>query len=117
MQQVGNFYNGGGPSNVPNLGISFSSNFYGLRSECATTIGNCIPGGQGSGAFLPDPTQTSAIFILGTPGTMATGYMNVDGEGRMEWTRTPIAGVNCTIPGAKIGFSAAPVPVQILPSA
>lgn len=117
MQQVGNFYNGGGPSNVPNLGISFSSNFYGLRSECATTIGNCIPGGQGSGAFLPDPTQTPAIFILGTPGTMATGYMNVDGEGRMEWTRTPIAGVNCTIPGAKIGFSAAPVSVQILPSA
>ena len=81
MQQVGNFYNGGGPSNVPNLGISFSSNFYGLRSECATgsTIGNCIPGGQGSGAFLPDPTQTPAIFILGTPGTMATGYMNVTG--------------------------------------
>jgi PEP-CTERM motif len=80
-QQVGNFYNGGGPSNVPNFGVSFSSNFYGLRSECATgsSVGNCIPGGPGSGAFLPTPTNTPAIFILGNTGTMATGSMNVSG--------------------------------------
>ncbi len=81
LQQVGNFYNGSGPAGVPNLGVTFSSNFYGLRTECASgsTVGNCIPGGPGSGAFLPDPTNTPAIFILGTNGTNATGYMTVGG--------------------------------------
>jgi len=81
MQQVGNFYNGGGPAGVPNLGVTFSTNFYGLRSECAagSTVGNCIPGGPGSGAFLPDPTNTTAIFIMGNPQVNTTGYMNVTG--------------------------------------
>ena len=68
LQQVGNFYNGGGLSSTPNYGITFSSNFYGLRS---------IYNG-GSGVFAPDPTGTPAIFVMGTTGTTVTGYMNVN---------------------------------------
>jgi hypothetical protein len=68
LQQVGNFYNGGGLPSTPNYGISFSSNFYGLRSVYQ----------GGSGAFSRDPTGTPAIFIMGTTGANATGYMNVN---------------------------------------
>ena len=32
MQAVGNFYNGSGLPSTPNYGITFSSNFLGLRS-------------------------------------------------------------------------------------
>jgi hypothetical protein len=67
LQQVGNFYNGGGLASTPNYGITFSSNFYGLKS---------IYNG-GSGAFSPDPTGTPAIFMNGTTGSTVTGAMNV----------------------------------------
>ena len=67
LQQVGDFYNGSGISNTPNYGVTFSSNFYGLRSVY----------NGGSGAFAPNPTGTPAIFINGLAGTTATGYMNV----------------------------------------
>lgn len=79
MQPLGDFYNGGGPPGVPNFGVSFSTNFYGLRSECAagSTVGNCMPGGPGSGAFLPHFSNPNAIFILGSTGVNATGYFNV----------------------------------------
>lgn len=67
-QQVGTFYAGGsGNSGVPNFGITFSSNFYGLRSEFQ----------GGSGAFMPDPTGTPVIFITGTNGSPVTGSMTV----------------------------------------
>lgn len=67
-QQVGNFYNGGsGNAGVPNFGVTFSSNFYGLLSEFR----------GGSGAYSPDPTGTPVIFINGTMGTTVTGSMNV----------------------------------------
>ncbi len=67
-QQVGNFYNGGsGNPNIPNYGVTFSSNIFALR-----------PVSQGgSGNFSPTPLGTPAIFITGTLGTMATGWMNV----------------------------------------
>jgi hypothetical protein len=66
-QLVGNFYNGGGLSATPNYGVTFSSNFYGLR-----------PASQGgSGNFLPNPFSEPVIFILGTMGSPATGAMNV----------------------------------------
>lgn len=65
LQQVGNFYNGGSPQ-ASNFGITFSSNFYGLKP---ISVG-------GSGNFSPDPTATPAIFVDGTTGTMATGMMN-----------------------------------------
>jgi hypothetical protein len=68
-QQIGNFYNGGGNSGVPNFGITFSSNVYGLRSEFQ----------NGSGSFMPDPTNTPAIFIEGAYGSTASGSMNVAG--------------------------------------
>jgi len=67
LQPVGNYYNGGGGLNIPNYGVTFSSNFYGLRSVYQ----------GGSGGFAPDPTSTPAIFINGISGTPATGYMNV----------------------------------------
>ena len=67
LQPVGNYYNGGGGLSVPNYGVTFSSNFYGLRSVYQ----------GGSGGFLPDPTSTPAIFINGITGTSATGFMNV----------------------------------------
>ncbi|MBZ5679205.1 MAG: PEP-CTERM sorting domain-containing protein [Acidobacteriia bacterium] len=70
LQQVGDFYNGGGGPNIPNYGVSFSSNVYGLRSAYA-------PVNPGSGNFSPNPTQTAAIFINGVTGVQTTGYMNV----------------------------------------
>lgn len=68
LQPVGNFYNGGGLTSTPNYGITFSSNFYGLRSVY----------NGGSGAFAADPTGTPAIFVNGTAGSNVTGYMNVN---------------------------------------
>jgi len=70
QQQVGNFYNGGGGAGVPNFGVTFSSNVYGLRSAYA-------PVHPGAGNFSPDRTSTPAIFINGPTGSMATGTMNV----------------------------------------
>jgi hypothetical protein len=66
LQQVGNFYDGGS-SQAQNLGIIFSTNFYGLKP---ISVG-------GSGNFTADPTGTPAIFINGTTGSMVTGTMNV----------------------------------------
>jgi hypothetical protein len=71
LQQVGNFYNGGGFGDTPNYGVTFSSNFYGLRMPM--------------GSFLPTPTGTPAIFICpgglpqcsGTSPAATTGIMNV----------------------------------------
>jgi hypothetical protein len=68
LQQVGNFYNGG-QSNIPNYGVSFSSNIYGLRSVYGPN--------PGSGNFSMPPTQMPAIFIMGNTGQQATGIMNV----------------------------------------
>ena len=67
LQTVGNFYNGGGVPGTPNYGVTFSSNFFGLRA-----IAN-----GGAGNFSSTPTATPAIFINGTTGTAATGVMNV----------------------------------------
>ena len=69
QQQVGDFYNGGGLTDTPNYGITFSSNFYGLRP---------ISKG-GSGNFSPTPSGSPAIFINGTTGSLVTGTMNVTG--------------------------------------
>jgi hypothetical protein len=66
-QLVGNFYNGGGPSNTPNFGVTFSSNFYGLLP---TSRG-------GAGNFSSTPFDNPAIFILGTTGSPAIGSLNV----------------------------------------
>jgi hypothetical protein len=68
-QQIGNFYDGGGNSGVPNFGITFSSSVYGLRSEFQ----------DGSGSFMPDPTNTPAIFMEGAYGSTVSGTMNVAG--------------------------------------
>jgi len=68
LQPVGDFYNGGGISGTPNYGITFSSNFIGLRSVF----------NGGSGAFSANPTGTPAIFVNGTAGQTVTGYMNVN---------------------------------------
>jgi hypothetical protein len=66
-QQVATFYDGGsGNPNIPNYGVIFSSNFYGLRSEFQ----------GGAGAFSPDPTSTPVIFIMGATGSLVTGTMN-----------------------------------------
>jgi hypothetical protein len=63
-QQVGNYYNGGsGNPNIPNYGITFSSNFFGLHSEFQ----------GGAGAFSPDPSSTPVIFIMGATGSPVTG--------------------------------------------
>ncbi len=73
MTPVGNFYNGGGVSTTPNYGITFSSNFLGLKS---VQVG-------GSGEFTAGPSQslwapnTAAIFVTGSTGSMTTGVMNV----------------------------------------
>jgi len=67
LQPVGNFYNGGGLANTPNYGVTFSSNFFGLRA-----IAN-----GGAGNFAPTPTGTPAIFMNGPTGSMVTGVMNV----------------------------------------
>ena len=68
LQAIGNFYNGAGLPATPNYGITFSSNFLGLRSVY----------NGGSGAFSPNPTGTPAIFVNGVTGTTVTGYMNVN---------------------------------------
>src|SRR5271169_679862 len=71
LQPVGNFYNGGGLSSTPNYGVTFSSNFFGLRSYAD----------GGSGNFSATPTGMNAVFItngLGGPaGAMINGVMNV----------------------------------------
>jgi hypothetical protein len=65
MQQVGTFYG--------NMGINFSSNFYGLRASSLGGGGNFTPGsGLGSG-YQGSP----ALFIEGATGSMVTGTMNV----------------------------------------
>jgi len=65
-QPVGNFYNGAGVPSTPNYGVTFSSNFIGLRPSSL---------GAGAGGLLPDPSSTPYIYING--GTLAT--MNVAG--------------------------------------
>jgi len=64
---VGNFYNGSGLPNTPNYGVSFSSNFFGLRS-----IAN-----GGAGNFAATPGNVPAIFMNGTTGSQVVGTMNV----------------------------------------
>jgi PEP-CTERM motif-containing protein len=64
LEAIGNYYNGGAG---PNYGISFSSNVYALKSVFQ----------NGAGGFNPDPSQSPAMFIMGTTGTNATGVMNV----------------------------------------
>lgn len=65
LQQVGNFYNGSGLSGTPNYGVTFSSNFFGLKNP--------------PGVFAPTPTGTPAIFLCPTcmAGTPITGVMDV----------------------------------------
>jgi len=67
LSPVGNFYNGGGLADTPNYGVSFSSNFFGLRSFA----------NGGSGNFSGTLTGVPAIFINGTLGSAVTGTMNV----------------------------------------
>lgn len=67
LQAVGDFYNGGGLGSTPNYGVSFSSNFFGLRSVF----------NGGSGNFSATPLGTPAIFLNGTTGASVTGTMNV----------------------------------------
>jgi len=67
LQPVGNFYNGSGLTTTPNYGVTFSSNFMGLRSDL----------NGGSGNFSQTPVGTPAIFINGVTGSSATGAMNV----------------------------------------
>jgi hypothetical protein len=69
MQAVGGFYNGSGLASTPNYGISFSSNFFGLRS-----VAN-----GGPGNFASTPTNTPAIFVNGPTGAPAVGTMNAWG--------------------------------------
>ena len=69
LEPVGNLYSG--------YGISFSSNVFGLRSYLKqTSLGNGNTA-FGNGAFALDPTQSPAIFVMGSNGSMATGIMNV----------------------------------------
>ena len=65
-QQVGNFYNGAGVAGTPNYGVTFSSNFIGLRP---TSVG-------GSGGLAPDPSSTPYIYINSST---LPGIMNVAG--------------------------------------
>ncbi len=68
-QQVLNFYDGGsGNPNIPNFGVTFSSNFYALHSQ--------VQGGSGN--FSPTPSSSPAVFISGTLGSTVTGTMNVN---------------------------------------
>ncbi len=67
-QPVANFYNGGGLSSTPNFGVTFSSNFLGLKSP--------------PGSFLPDPTGTPAIFIC--PGGVAANCSSGSSVGVMN---------------------------------
>jgi hypothetical protein len=69
LQPVGNFYDGGGGPNIPNYGVTFSSNFLGLKSVYK----------GGSGAFSQDPTASPAIFVNGPMNSTVTGTMNVSG--------------------------------------
>jgi hypothetical protein len=66
LQPVGDFYNGSGLPNTPNYGVTFSSNFIGLRSYA----------NGGNGNFAGTLTGTPAIFINGTVGSAVTGTMN-----------------------------------------
>lgn len=66
LQPVGDFYNGGS-SKAPNFGVTFSSNVYGLKSTLQ----------GGSGNFSADPTGSPAIFINGTTGSSATGWLSM----------------------------------------
>jgi hypothetical protein len=66
LQQVGSFYDGAGPAGAQNFGVTFSSNFFGLRSVF----------NGGSGEFSATPTGTPAIFMNGTTGMQAMGVMN-----------------------------------------
>jgi hypothetical protein len=68
LQQVGGFYDGPGPGAAHNIGVTFTPNFFGLRSVF----------NGGSGEFSSTPTGTPAIFIEGTTGMQATGVMNVN---------------------------------------
>jgi hypothetical protein len=65
-QAVGNFYNGTGPAGTPNYGVTFSSNFIGLRPS---SLG-------GSGGLSPDPTLTPYLYINSST---LPGIMNVSG--------------------------------------
>jgi len=68
LQAVGNFYNGGsGLSITPNYGVTFSSNFYGLRAA--------LNGGAGN--FASPPLNMPAIFMNGATGSPVMGTMNV----------------------------------------
>jgi hypothetical protein len=68
LQAVGNFYDGGGRTGIPNYGVTFSSDFFGLRSYA----------NGGSGNFAPTPVGTPAVFISsGQTGSAALGVMNV----------------------------------------
>jgi hypothetical protein len=61
-QLLGNVYN------TPVFGgVTFSSNIFVSRPTFE----------GGSGNFMPDPTQTPAIFISGTPGSSVNGSINV----------------------------------------
>jgi len=64
LQAIGNYYDGGAGTNY---GISFSSNVYALTSVYQ----------GGAGGFMPDPTRSPAMFIMGNTGTNAVGIMNV----------------------------------------
>lgn len=64
LQAIGNYYNGGAGTNY---GISFSSDVYALKSVFQ----------GGAGGFNPDPSNTPAMFIMGTNGANVTGVMNV----------------------------------------
>lgn len=71
-RQVGIFYPGGSSnSGVANLGLTFSSKFYGLQSEFS----------RDGGGFLQDVTMTPIIFVEGTSGSPVTGFINEDGAG------------------------------------
>jgi hypothetical protein len=72
---VGNFYNGGGLATTPNYGVTFSSNFFGLKSYLNGGSGNFLTtvGGNGGAQF----TIGTAIFMGGTLGSPVTGTMNV----------------------------------------
>jgi hypothetical protein len=67
LQAVGNFYNGDGLTSTPNYGVTFSSNFFGLRSVY----------NGGPGIFAQTQTKTSAIFIAGATGSPAMAVMDV----------------------------------------
>jgi len=68
LKSIANFYNGAGLPGTPNYGVTFSSDFMGLRSYA----------NGGSGNFAPTPVGTPAVFISGgQTGSAAMGVMNV----------------------------------------